>query len=149
MKRILITAASAICFGLPAYAQGDLSTMNVIDVMVELGSDDSGMYIRPSISTFETGQAYRMVITNVDGIKHELALNGFGERIFTRKIQASDADGNLITEVKGMIREVEVGPGKTIEWYFVPVQTTDEAMMVTCELPGHLEAGMSNMMAIN
>jgi len=149
MKHILNAAAATICLGFPAVAEGDLSAMNVIDVMVELGSDnDGGMYIKPSITEFETGQAYRLVIHNVDVIKHEIALNGFGERIFTRKIQVDDADGNLVTEVKGTIREIEVGPGMTVDWYLVPVQTTDEAMEVTCELPGHVEAGMMVEMAI-
>lgn len=149
MKHILKAAAATVCLGFPAYAQGDLSAMNVIDVMIELGSNDDGMYIKPSITEFETGQAYRLVITNVDVIKHEIALNGIGERIFTRKIQVDDADGNLVTEVKGSIREIEVGPGKTVDWYMVPVQSTDGPMEVTCEIEGHLEAGMMVDMSIN
>lgn len=51
-----------------------------------------------------TGQAYKLILTNVDEIKHELALNEMGERIFTRKVEASDPDGNLITEVKDAIQ---------------------------------------------
>jgi uncharacterized cupredoxin-like copper-binding protein len=148
MKHILKAAAATICLGLPAYAEGDLSTMNIIDVTIELGSNDQGMYIKPSITEFVTGQAYRMIITNVDEFKHEIALNGIGERIFTRKIQVEDADGNLVTEVKGTIREIEVGPGKTVDWYMVPVQTTDEPMEVTCEIPGHYESGMMVNMSI-
>ncbi len=148
MKHVLKAAAATICLGLPAYAEGDLSTMNIIDVTIELGSNDDGMYINPSITEFVTGQAYRMIITNVDDFKHEIALNGIGERIFTRKIQVDDADGNLVTEVKGTIREIEVGPGKTVDWYMVPVQTTDEPMEVTCEIPGHYESGMMVNMSI-
>ena len=148
MKHILKAVSATICLGLPAYAEGDLSTMNIIDVTIELGSNDDGMYIKPSITEFVTGQAYRMIITNVDDFKHEIALNGIGERIFTRKIQVEDADGNLVTEVKGTIREIEVGPGKTVDWYMVPVQTTDEPMEVTCEIPGHYESGMMVNMSI-
>lgn len=125
-----------------ALADGDLSRANVIDVAIEMGSSDDGMYLKPDSFEFVTGQAYRLVLTNVDEIKHELALNEMVERIFTRKVEASDAEGNLITEVKGMINEVEVGPGKTVEWFIVPVQTTDEPVEITCEIPGHLEAGM-------
>lgn len=126
----------------PAFAAGDLSRVNIIDVPIELGSNDNGMYLKPDQLQFETGQAYRLLLTNVDEIKHELALNEIGERIFTRKIEISDPDGNLIAEIKGSIREVEVGPGKTVEWFIVPVQTTDEPVDITCEIPGHLEAGM-------
>ena len=126
-----------------------LSRANVIDVMMEMGSNDDGMYLKPDNYEFVTGQAYKLILTNVDEIKHELALNEMGERIFTRKIEASDADGNLITEVKGAIREVEVGPGKVVEWFFVPVQTTDEPVEITCEIGGHLEAGMRASAMIN
>jgi len=125
-----------------ALADGDLSRANVIDVGIEMGSSGDGMYLKPDSYEFVTGQAYRLVLTNVDEIKHELALNEMGERIFTRKIEASDAEGNLIAEVKGIITEVEVGPGKTVEWFIVPVQTTEEPVEITCELPGHYEAGM-------
>jgi len=150
MKTIATTfGVLALVAAGPALAEGDLSRANVIDVVIEMGSNDDGMYFSPNNYEFVTGQAYKLVLTNVDGIKHEIALNEMGERIFTRKIEASDADGNLITEVKGAIREVEVGPGKTVEWFIVPVQTTDEPVEITCELPGHYEAGMHASVMIN
>ncbi len=133
----------------PVFAEGDLSRANVIDVVIEMGSNDDGMYLKPDNYEFVTGQAYKLILTNVDDIKHELALNEMGERVFTRKIEASDTDGNLITEVKGAIREVEVGPGQIVEWFIVPVQTTDEAVEITCEIPGHYEAGMHASVEIN
>ncbi len=144
MKRILAAFAmmTTLASTGSALADGDLSRANVIDVVIEMGSSGDRMYLKPDSYEFVTGQAYRLILTNVDEIKHELALNEMVERIFTRKIEASDAEGNLITEVKGMINEVEVGPGKTVEWFIVPVQTTDEPVQITCELPGHLEAGM-------
>ncbi|TCD16257.1 cupredoxin domain-containing protein [Oricola cellulosilytica] len=131
----------AVAITNPALAEGDLSRENVVDVTIELGSSDDGMYMKPDVLEFETGKAYRLILVNVDEIKHEVALNEMGERVFTRKIEATDPDGNLIAEVKGHINEVEVGPGKTVDWYIVPVQTM-EASEITCELPGHLEAGM-------
>ncbi len=145
------TAFAVVAFALagPVFAEGDLSRENVIDVPIEMGTNDDGMYLKPDNFEFVTGQAYRLVLTNVDEIKHELALNEMGERVFTRKVEASDAEGNLVTEVKGAIQEVEVGPGKTVEWFIVPVQTTDEPVEITCEIPGHLEAGMRASAMIN
>ena len=125
-----------------AFAEGDLSRANVIDVVIEMGSNDDGMYLKPDNYEFMTGQAYKLILTNVDEIKHELALNEMGERIFTRKIEVADENGDLFAEIKGSVREVEVGAGKTVEWFIVPVQTTDEPVEITCEIPGHLEAGM-------
>jgi uncharacterized cupredoxin-like copper-binding protein len=134
-------AAFAAAFAGTAQAEGDLSRANVIEVHMEMGSNDDGMYLKPNHYDFVTGQAYKLIMTNVDEIKHELALNEMGEKIFTRKVEASDKDGNLITEVKGSIREVEVGPGQIVEWFFVPVQPVD-ATEITCEITGHYEAGM-------
>jgi uncharacterized cupredoxin-like copper-binding protein len=88
------------------------------------------------------------VITNTDEFKHELALNEMVERIFTRKIEISDSEGNLVAEIKGSIYEVEVGPGQTVQWFFVPVQTM-ETIEITCELPGHYESGMMATATIN
>jgi uncharacterized cupredoxin-like copper-binding protein len=142
MKKIVMTTLAILGLGTGlALAEGDLSRADIITVDVELGQNADGMYIKPSLTTFETGQAYKLHIFNTDDFKHELALNALGEASFTRKIQIEDEDGGLIAEIKGAIREVEVGPGATADWYLVPVQTVDEGEM-TCELEGHLEAGM-------
>ena len=135
-------AIMALAHAIPAQAEGDLSRANVIDVTIEMGSNDDGMYLKPDNFEFETGQAYKLVLVNVDEIKHEIALNEMGEKIFNRKVEIEDKDGNLVAEIKGSIREVEVGPKQTVEWYIVPVQTTNGPVEITCELPGHLEAGM-------
>jgi len=131
----------------PVYAAGDLSRADVTEVRLEMGSNDKGMYFKPNKFEFETGKAYKLVMVNVDEIKHEVALNELVERIFTRKIETKDENGNLVTEVKGLITEVEIGPGKTVEWFFVPVQTVKNAE-ITCEIPGHREAGMHAMATI-
>lgn len=150
MKKTLSTVCFvALAASWPAFAGGDLSRTDVIDVVIEMGSNDDGMYLKPDTFGFETGRAYKLILTNVDEIKHELALNEMGERVFTRKVEASDADGNLVTEVKGAIREVEVGPKKTVEWFIVPVQPTGGPVEITCEIPGHLEAGMRASATIN
>lgn len=135
-------AVLALALATPVFAEGDLSRANVINVVIEMGSNDDGMYLKPDSYEFVTGQAYKLILTNVDEIKHELALNEMGERIFTRKIEIADEKGDLIAEIKGNIREVEVGAGKTVEWFMVPVQTSDDPIEITCEIPGHLEAGM-------
>lgn len=142
MKHLALTASIlAAAIASPVLSEGDLSRANVITVNMEMGSNDDGMYLKPNNYEFETGQAYKLVMTNVDEIKHELALNEMVERIFTRKIEVEDANGNLVTEVKGAIWEVEVGPLQTVQWFFVPVQTMDE-VEITCEIAGHYESGM-------
>jgi uncharacterized cupredoxin-like copper-binding protein len=149
MKILYMTASLlAAAVASPVFAEGDLSRANVIEVAMELGQNETGMFISPNSYVFETGQAYNLVITNTDEFKHELALNEMVERIFTRKIEISDSEGNLVAEIKGSIYEVEVGPGQTVQWFFVPVQTM-ETIEITCELPGHYESGMMATATIN
>ncbi len=149
--RPLTSSLAVLIFSLssPAFAEGDLSRINVIDVVIEMGSNDDGMYLKPDNFEFVTGQAYKLILTNVDEIKHELALNEMGEGVFTRKVEIADENGELVAEIKGNIHEVEVGAGKTVEWFIVPVQTTEEPVEITCEIPGHLEAGMRASVMVN
>ncbi len=149
MKRTWIKAALLATIAVPAYADGDLSRANVIDVVIEMGSNDDGMYFKPDNFKFITGQAYKLIMKNVDEIKHEVSLNEMNERIFTRKVEASDKDGNLVTEVKGSVHEVEIGAGQAVEWFFVPVQPTEGLVEITCEIPGHYDAGMHASAEIN
>jgi uncharacterized cupredoxin-like copper-binding protein len=143
MKRLATACALlALAVAGPSFAAGDLSRANIIDVPLEMGSNDEGMYFKPDHFEFETGQAYKLIMSNPDEIKHEVSLNEMTERIFTRKIEISDAEGNLVAEIKGHITEVEIGPHQTVEWFFVPIQTIDEPTEITCEIPGHYEAGM-------
>jgi len=149
MNILKLGSILALTLSTAAFADGDLSRLNVIEVPVELGSNDDGMFIDFSMTDFVTGQAYDLVITNTDEFKHEIALNEFAEVVFTRKIEISDADGNLVAEIKGMIREVEVGAGQTVHWFLVPIQTSDEPFEITCELPGHYESGMHTEITVH
>lgn len=82
MKHLAFAASVlATAIASAVLAQGDLSRSNVITVNMEMGSYYDGLYLTPNNYEFETGQAYKLVITNVDQIKHELALNEMVERI--------------------------------------------------------------------
>jgi len=88
----------ALALATPVFAEGDLSRANIIDVPMELGTNaDGGMYMKPDNYEFVTGQAYRLIISNVDEIKHEVALNSMLERIFTRKVELDDPKGEVVT----------------------------------------------------
>ena len=58
MKTIATTfGVLALVAAGPALAEGDLSRANVIDVVIEMGSNDDGMYFSPNNYEFLTGQA--------------------------------------------------------------------------------------------
>lgn len=83
----------------------------------------------------------------MDPIKHELDGGESINKMFTRKVEVKDADGNLVVEVKGAIREVKVGPNGQVSWFVVPVQTGENIAM-DCALEGNKEAGMTGTVTI-
>lgn len=121
LAAILLAAAAS------AQAAGDLSGQEPITVVVELGRADGTHVFVPNRLRFETGRLYRLALRNVSPDPHYFTSHEFAARIFTRKVQVIQRrpDGREVTlaEVKGAIREVEVYPGQTAEWWFVPVAT--------------------------
>jgi uncharacterized cupredoxin-like copper-binding protein len=110
-----------------AIAGGDLSKQEPITVRMDLGKDGGGSHkFYPDKLTFETGKLYRLVLHNPSNSKHYFTSLGLASKVWTRKVQVMDAlgpDAKQIGEIKGAIREVEVYPGGTTEWWFVPVAT--------------------------
>ncbi len=107
-----------------ARAAGDLSRQQPVEVVVELGRPDGRHAFEPSRLRFETGRLYRLVLRNNSRDPHYFTSDEFAARVFTRKVQVTQArDGREATlaEFKGAIREVEVYPGHSAEWWFVPV----------------------------
>lgn len=72
----------------------------------------------------------------------------FAEKLFTRKVEVKSPSGELVAEIKGAIRDVEVGPESEVEWFIVPVRTGTDLEM-ECGLEGHKEAGMHGAITIN
>ncbi len=129
------------------FAAGDLSRNSPQEAVLEMGTKDGRMYFKPNHLEFETGKAYKILLKNMDSIKHEIEATEFVEKIFTRKVEVKH-DGKLIAEIKGSIREIEVGPNAEVEWYLVPVQTGVKLAM-NCALKDHREAGMFGTITVN
>jgi uncharacterized cupredoxin-like copper-binding protein len=127
MKNLVALVAAVSAFGLAAgaWAAGDLSAQNPIVVRVDLGKAGTQEHrFHPGTLQFETGKLYRLVIHNPSNDKHYFTSYGLAEKVFTRKAQVMDDVGTgakAIAEIKGAIREIEVMPGGTAEWWFVPV----------------------------
>jgi len=61
--------------------------------------------------------------------------------VFTRKVQVNGLDGKAVAEVKGFVREIEVYPKASTEWWFIPIKT-GQFTDLKCTVQGHSEAGM-------
>ncbi len=106
-------------------AAGDLSRQEPITVTVELGRPGQHVFV-PDRLRFETGKLYKLVLKNPSSDPHYFTSHGFTQLIFTRKVQVvqeRDGKGTVLAEFKGAIREIEVYPGQTAEWWFVPIAT--------------------------
>ena len=119
------SAIAVAGFATLLHAKGDLSRQDPITVTIDLGSPGKHAFI-PNKLTFETGKLYKLVLKNPSNDPHYFTSHAFTQLVFTRKVQVvQERDGRPATlaEFKGAIREVEVYPGQTAEWWFVPVAT--------------------------
>jgi uncharacterized cupredoxin-like copper-binding protein len=108
-----------------APAEGDLSRQTPIEVKVDLGKPGQHVF-SPAQITLETGKLYKLVLNNPSNDPHYFTSHDFTQRIFTRKVQvvqSRDGKTTTLAEFKGAIREIEVYPGQTAEWWLVPVAT--------------------------
>jgi uncharacterized cupredoxin-like copper-binding protein len=106
-------------------AAGDLSRQDPIEIKVELGKPGAHVFV-PNRLRFETGKLYKLVLTNPSNDPHYFTSHDFTQRIFTRKVQvvqSRDGKSTTLAEFKGAIREIEVYPGQTAEWWLVPIAT--------------------------
>jgi uncharacterized cupredoxin-like copper-binding protein len=141
-------------FANAALAAGDLSKQTPIEVTVDLGSPGTHAF-SPNKLRFETGKLYKLVLRNASNDPHYFTSHGFSQMIWTRKVQVTQSrDGKTITlaEFKGAIREVEVYPGQSAEWWFVPVaagRVTDLRCGITAsDGRSHADHGMTGEIVI-
>ena len=133
-----------------AFSAGDLSKQVPIEVSVQLGSKDGDLIFVPNDLTFETGKLYKLILTNPSKKKHYFTSLGLASRVYTRKVQVVD-DGATKAEIKGNIREIEVYPGGTAEWWFVPIATgkLDDLHCRVKDKDGHTHAEKGMIGTVN
>jgi uncharacterized cupredoxin-like copper-binding protein len=122
-RATLAAAALSAALAGGALAAGDLSRQNPIEVTVDLGQPGKHAF-EPSRLKFETGKLYKLVLRNPSNDPHYFTSHAFTQLIFTRKVQVvqqREGKAAVLAEFKGAIREIEVYPGQTAEWWFVPV----------------------------
>ena len=141
-------ATAALLFAATiAHAAGDLSRQEPIEVTVDLGKPGQHVFV-PDKLRFETGKLYKLVLRNPSNDPHYFTSHAFTQLIYTRKVQVvQNRDGKMATlaEFKGAIREVEVYPGQTAEWWFVPVaagRVTDLRCGIVSDGKSHADHGM-------
>ncbi|MBI4848013.1 MAG: biphenyl 2,3-dioxygenase [Nitrospirae bacterium] len=130
-----------------AAAAGDMTAQTPVEVKVQLGDKDNSLRFFPATIELETGKLYKLVLHNPSPSAHYFSSETLARAVFTRKAQVLGPDGKTIAEIKGIISEIEVYPGGTAEWWFVPVKaiTTND---LKCTVKGHTEEGMVGSITI-
>ena len=104
-------------------SKGDLTRQKPISAEILMkGTIGESHFYEPSTLRFETGKLYKLTIKNISDSKHYFSSKEFSNSIFTRKIQVIK-NNEKISEIKGLINEVEIFPHNSLEWWFVPVKT--------------------------
>lgn len=140
----------------PTWAAGDLAQQEPVEVRVELGKAGSEEHrFFPAELVFETGKLYKLVIHNPSPHPHYFTSVAFADKVYTRKVQVAQPSdpAKRIAEIKGPVREVEVYPGGSLEWWFVPVAAANIADL-HCHIKDkdgltHAEKGMTGVIRIN
>ena len=122
MKWILIFSLIFLQIN-PVFSKGDLTRQKPVEVRVNLlGKTGKTHFFSPPEIKLETGILYRLVIINKSENKHYFTSMKFANSVYTRKIQVVN-DKKKIAEVNGNIKEVEVFPGYSVEWWLIPIKT--------------------------
>lgn len=126
-------------FCMPALAV-DLVHQTATEVQVDLGNRANELKFVPNHLDFIAGQRYKLVLHNPSEQKHYFTAKDFADAIWSQKVEAGKV------EVKGAIHELELKPGATAEWVFIPLK--GGTYELHCSVPGHTEAGMTGDLAI-
>ncbi|MBI5321735.1 hypothetical protein [Bradyrhizobium sp.] len=151
---LALVAMLAMAPAVETRAAGNLAGQEPIVVTVELGKGSEHAFV-PNKLRFETGKLYKLVLSNQSQAPHYFTSHGFSQMIYTRKVQVTQTrDGKPVTlaEFKGAIREIEVYPGHSAEWWFVPVaagRVTDLRCGITgSDGKSHADHGMTGEIVI-
>jgi len=151
MKRKLASVFSVVAIVIASngyvMAEGDMTEQKPMEIKAQLGDSSNAMRFYPANLEFETGKLYKLVLHNSSATKHYFSSEGLSRSVFTRKAQVLGPDGKTIAEIKGTIREIEVYPNGTAEWWFVPVKA-GVLNDLKCTIKGHAEAGMVGTITI-
>lgn len=137
---VFALSVSLALAALAAHAAGDLTRQEPTRITITLGNPEGEHRFSPDSLTLETGKLYALRLQNVGTDAYYFASPGLAEAVFTRKVTIMGADGKPSAEVYGSVRRIEVKPGVTAEWWFVPVKA-GRFEDINSTRP-HTEAGM-------
>lgn len=139
-RRAAVLASALLLAPVAATAAGDLTRQEPARVSMTLGNAQGQHRFEPDSLVLETGRLYVLQLDNPSPHSYYFGSQGLADAIYSRKLVALGADGQVLAEIYGPLRRVELKPGARLEWWFLPVRTGRfEDVMST---RSHTEAGM-------
>lgn len=148
--QLCLSLAIALLFNLTIIAPSRAATSSTgadplrqppVAIKVSLGNTANELKFFPDTLQFVAGKRYTLSLTNPSNSKHYFTAKDFADGIWSQKVEA----GNV--EIKGAIHELELKPGASAEWVFIPIKSG--AYELHCSIPGHAEAGMVGKLAVS
>lgn len=119
----------------------DLASQPAIEVRVSLGDSTDALRFEPDQLTFQAGKRYKLILANPSHLKHYFTAKDFADSIWTQKVDTG------MVEIKGAIHDLEIRPGGSAEWVFVPIRPGSYDL--ECHIAGHAEGGMLGKIAVS
>lgn len=123
-----------------APAAGDLTRQEPTRLSLSLGNEKGEHRFEPDALTLETGRLYILRLTNPSPHSYYFGSQGLADAVYSRKVVTLGPDGQVLSEIYGPVRRVELKPGATLEWWFLPVRTGRFDDVTSTR--SHTEAGM-------
>lgn len=119
-----LLAATLVATSGLLHAAGDLTQQEPKRVSIELSNAAGDKVFTPNQLNFETGTLTILTIQNNSEKSYYFGSNGFADSVYTRKLVVLAADKKQpLAEIYGPVRRIELYPGQTLEWWFVPIRT--------------------------
>lgn len=163
MKRHLVIAIAVVYVALSLVgAQAvALGIQKPIVIVVELGTKSGDFVITPSELKFQRGKLYKLIVRNPSPFTHYFSAPRFDTAVWTAKVNVRGGEVNptesqnpeqarldrLADAFLYEIQQIEVRPGGTAVWTFMPVLTGSYPF--GCTIPAHNKAGMVGNILIN
>jgi uncharacterized cupredoxin-like copper-binding protein len=119
----------------------DLASQPITEIRVSLGDPNDALRFEPEQFNFQSGKRYKLILSNPSHLKHYFTAKDFADSIWTQKV---DTGG---VEIKGAIHDLEIRPGGSADWVFVPVRPGRYDLQ--CHIAGHAEAGMIGKIVVS
>ncbi len=161
MKKQLIIAVAAVYAALAGAQAAEFGKQKPIEVIVQLGTQDSELVITPSQLKFEKNQLYTLVLNNPSNITHYLSVPRFAAAVRTSKIDLYGGEvirtgfqnsprpilARSAATFSYKVKEIAVRPGGMVEWTFTPVRAG--SYKFGCGIPAHAYEGMVGHILVN